>query len=351
MWSQAAVWPLLGLVMLGDGCGGTNAKGPETAKPAVPVAGATCRRGQLVCRTRRPGGHLRPVQREGRGRLPAEGRLVQGAQPAGIAVLPLQSKAGSQVRRGVRGEVRQETAEARDKVGRRAFVGCVLARTRRAGKNPCGKHAPYLVSISPARQPRRLLAPGAPGARPAPPAGAGSAGGSVVWSGVTVSSPARRPAGSPGRPGRRPRGCRAAGRASRGSSTWSRRPRRCGSAEGVACWIAARPAARCCRPGPRRSRACGTGRPLHGARRTTTSAADWIRSAGLLGHHVGHHVDELGRQAGLSRRGSSGAQFAVGAGLVGRRAAGKRHLAGHRVVERAAQRVDVPGRRRVPRGA
>ena len=46
-----------------------------------------------------------------------------------------------------------------------------------------------------------------------------------------------------------------------------------------------------------------------------------------------------------------GPQFAVCAGLVGHRAAGKRHLAGHCVVQCAAERIDVPGGRRIPRVA
>ena len=60
------------------------------------------------------------VQRQGCGRIPAEGRLVQGTQPTGIAVLPVQSEARSQVRRGIRGEVRQEAAQAGGKIAGRA---------------------------------------------------------------------------------------------------------------------------------------------------------------------------------------------------------------------------------------
>ena len=73
----------------------------------------------------------------------------------------------------------------------------------------------------------------------------------------------------------------------------------------------------------------------------TTAGEAFLKEARQCIQHA-EKARETARFAALGEWG------VVRLGFVGRRSAGKRHLAGHRVIERAAERVDVPRRRRIP---
>ena len=107
------------------GCGGAGAKGPDADKSATPAADSSCSVAENWCSEH---GVPEDICAQCNAKVAAEyqrkGDWCKEHNRPRVAVLPLQPEARSQVRRGIRGEVRQEAAEAGGEVAGPATPLC-----------------------------------------------------------------------------------------------------------------------------------------------------------------------------------------------------------------------------------